>query len=143
MAIANLHETLLSYTLRANNISLEISELQSQKLLGTYSQADVHSIKAKDEEAIRDMYKAMYSGDEELKELYKDYTVMPDFEEAMDKIAAKYQDELAQLAAWENEIDTQITTKSAELEEIKAYKESFKSMLQSNISDDFKYGPNQ
>ena len=130
MAIANLHETLLSYTLRKNQLNVEISELQTQKTLAAYSQADVRSIKAQDEQEIRNYFKALYNGDPELKELYKDYTEIPDFEEEIDKIAAKYQDQL----------DAQITTNSAELEEINAYMESMKSMLSSNIQEDFNYG---
>ena len=140
MAIANLHETLLSYTLRKNQLNVEISEFQTQKTLAAYSQADVRSIKAQDEEEVRRYFKALYNGDTELKELYKDYTEIPDFEEEIDKIAAKYQDQLAELNAWETQLDAQITTDSAELEEINAYMESLKSMLSSNIQEDFNYG---
>ena len=142
MAIANLHETLLSYTLRKNQLNLEISELQTQKTLAAYSQADVRSIRAQDEQEIRDFYKALYEGDEEYKGKYKDYTQIPDFEAEMDKIAAIYQDQLDELTAWETQIDAQITTNSAELEEVNAYMESMKSMLSSNIQEDFKFGLN-
>ena len=142
MAIANLHETLLSYTLRKNQLNLEISEYQTQKTLAAYSQADVRSIRAQDEQEIRDFYKALYEGDEEYKGKYKDYTQIPDFEAEMDKIAAIYQDQLDELTAWETQIDAQITTNSAELEEINAYMESMKSMLSSNIQEDFKFGLN-
>jgi chlorite dismutase len=140
MAIANLHETLLCYTLRKNQLNLEISELQAQKTLAAYSQADVRSIKAQDEQEIRDFYKALYEGDENYQGKYKDYTEIPDFEAEMDKIAAMYQDQLEELNAWETQLDAQITTNSAELEEINAYMESMKSMLSSNIQEDFNYG---
>ena len=142
MAIANLHETLLSYTLRKNQLNLEISEYQTQKTLAAYSQADVRSIRAQDEQEIREFYKALYEGDEEYKGKYKDYTQIPDFEAEMDKIAAIYQDQLDELTAWETQIDAQITTNSAELEEVNAYMESMKSMLSSNIQEDFKFGLN-
>ena len=142
MAIANLHETLLSYALRKSQLNLEISELQAQKTLAAYSQADARSIKAQDEQEIRDFYKALYDEDEEYNGKYKDYTQIPDFEAEMDKIAAKYQDQLAELNAWETQLDAQITTDSAELEEINAYMESMKSMLSSNIQEDFKFGLN-
>ena len=142
MAIANLHETLLIYKLRRNALNLEISQLQSQKILGTYSQADRTSIKAQDEEAVRDYFRTLYDGDCELQELYKDYTQIPDFEAEIDKITAQYQDEMAESTAWETVLDEQITTDSAELEEVNAYMESIKSMLQTNIQDDFNYGLN-
>lgn len=140
MAIANLHETWLTYTLRKNQINMEISELQTRKTLAAYSQADAHSIKAQDEQEIRDFYKALYDSDEEYKGKYKDYTEIPDFEAEMDKIAAIYQDQVDELSAWETQIDAQITTNSAELEEINAYMESIKTMLSSNIQEDFNYG---
>jgi len=140
MAIANLHETLLSYTMRKNRLNLDISNWYNQKTLATYSQADVRSIKAQDEQEVRDFYKALYDGDEEYQGKYKDYTQIPDFEAEMDKIAAKYQDELEQLTAWETQIDAQITTASAELEEVNAYMDSIKSMLSTNIQGDFNYG---
>ena len=65
-----------------------------------------------------------------------------DFEAELDKLTAKYQDEFDQLTAWETNIDTQITTNSAELEEVNAYMESIKSMLSSNIQEDFNYSLN-
>ena len=142
MAEATLHETLLTYTLRKNYLNVEISNLQSQKTLAVYSQADAKSIKAQDEQEIRDFFKALYEEDPEYKGKYKDYTQIPDFEAEMDKIAAKYNDELAELTAWETALDAQITTDSAELEEINAYMESMKSMLSSNIQEDFNYGLN-
>ena len=142
MAIANLHETLLTYTMRKNALAVEISEFQSQKTLAAYQQADSNSIKAQDEEEIRQFYRALYDENEDYQGKYKNYTEIPDFEEEMDKIAAKYNDQLAELTAWETALDAQITTDSAELEEVNAYMESIKSMLSSNIQEDFNYGLN-
>lgn len=142
MAIANLHETLLSYTLRKNQLNLEISQLQTQKNLALYSQADAMAIKAQDEQELRDFYKALYESDSDYQGKYVDYTQIPDFEAELDKIAAAYQEQLEQLNAWETQLDAQITTNSAELEEINAYMESTKSMLSSNIQEDFNYGLN-
>ena len=140
MAIANLHESRNWYTLRKNELAVEITKLQNQKTLAAYSQADSHSLKAADEEEIRKFYRALYDSDEEYQGKYKDYTQIPDFEAEMDKIAAKYNDELAELTAWETALDAQITTDSAEMEEITAYLNSMKSMLSSNIQEDFKFG---
>ncbi len=140
MAISNLHETLLSYAWRKSQLQLEISELQSQKTLALYSQGDAISIKTQDESELRDFYKALYEGDEEYKGKYKDYTEIPDFATELNKIAAAYQDQLEQINAWETQLDAEITTKSAELEEVNAYYESLKSMLSSNIQEDFNFG---
>ena len=142
MAIANLHETLLSYTLRKNELNLEITQLQSQKTLATYSQADAQSLLVSQKSSIREYFKNLYDGDEELQEKYLDYTQIPDFEDEIDKLTAQYQDQLDEMTAWETALDAQITTDSAELEEINAYVESMKSMLSSNIQEDFNYGLN-
>ena len=142
MAIANLHETLLSYKLRINQINLEITNLQSQKSLATYSQADAHSLKSADEHSIRDYFKQLYKEDPNLQDQYRDYTEIPEFEEEINKITAMYQDQFDELTAWETAIDAQITTDSAELQEVNAYMESMKTMLSSNIQEDFNYGLN-
>ena len=147
MAIANLHETLMSYKLRRNALNLEITQLQNQKTLATYSQADAQSLKNAQDRANRAYFKEIYEADQadggaHLYDDYKDYTEIPDFEDEVDKITAQYQDQLNELSAWETQVDAQLTTDSAELEEVNAYLESLKSMLSSNIQEDFNYGLN-
>lgn len=142
MAIANLHETLMSYKLRRNQLNLEITQYQNQKSLAVYSQADANSLKSSEQHSVRDYFKNLYENDPELQAQYKDYTEIADFEEQIDKLTANYQDQLDQLTAWETVLDAQITTASAELEEVNAYMESIKSMLSSNIQEDFNYGLN-
>ena len=147
MAIANLHETLMSYKLRRNALNLNITEYQSQKTLATYSQADAQSLKSLKEREVKSYFKNVYetdqaNGGEHLYDDYNDYTEIPDFEEEIDKITADFQDQLAELTAWETQLDPQITTASAELEEVNVYIDSVKSMLTNNISEDFNYGLN-
>ena len=142
MAVANLHETLLTYKLRRNELNAKIAEWQTQKTLATYSQADVQSLKNAECREVRDYFKSLYENDPSLQERYKDYTQIPDFEEEIDKITAKFQDQLDELTAWETAIDAEITTASTELEEVNAYMESIKSMLSSNTQEDFNYGLN-
>ena len=145
MAIANLHETLMSYKLRRNALNLEITHLQNQKNLATYSQADSQSLKNLADRENRAYFKSVWEADQaeggaHLYDNYKDYTEIPDFEEQVNMITAQFQDELADLTAWETQIDAQITTDSAELEEVNAYLDSLKSMLTNNIQEDFNYG---
>ena len=142
MAIANLHEVIQSSILRRNQLNLEITELQSQKTLGTYSQADLQSLLSSEKHSIRDYFKNLYEDSPELQEAYLDYTKIPDFEEEIDRITAEFQEQLDELTAWETAIDTQITTDSAELEEVNAYIESYKQMLTTNIQEDFEFGLN-
>ena len=142
MAIANLHETLLSYKIRQNELNLQITEWQAQKTLATYSQADAQSLLSAEKHEVRDYFKGLFEDDEELQAKYIDYTEIPDFEEQIDKIVAEFQEQLDELTAWETNIDAQITTNSAELQEENAYYDSLKSMLTSNIQEDFNFGLN-
>lgn len=147
MAIANLHETLMSYKLRRNALNLEITQLQSQKSLATYSQADAQSLKNAQDRANRAYFKSIYEADQaeggaHKYDDYKDYTEIPDFEDEVNKITAAFQDQLDELTAWETQIDAQLTTDSGELEEVNGFLDSLKSMLSSNIQEDFKFGLN-
>jgi len=142
MAIANLHETIQASIMRRNQLNLELTEFQTQKSLATYSQADVNSLLSSKKHEVRDYFKAMFEGDEALQEKYLDYTKIPDFEEEIDRITAEFQDQLDELTAWETTLDAQITTSSAELEEVNAYIQSWKTMLSTNIQEDFNYGLN-
>ena len=142
MAIANLHETIQASILRRNQLNLELTELQNQKSLAIYQQADLQSLLSAEKHSVRDYFKSLYEGDETLQEEYLDYTEIPDFEEEIDRITARFQDQLDELTAWETVIDAQITTNSAELQEVEAYLSSYKEMVSSNISEDFNFGLN-
>ncbi len=142
MAIANLHETIQASIMRRNELNKQITEFQSRKSLAIYEQADLQSLLSSKKHSVRDYFKTLYEGDEALQEQYKDYTEIPDFEEEIDRITAQFQDQLDELTSWETQLDAQITTSSAELEEIKVYLESYKSMLSTNIQEDFNFGLN-
>ena len=142
MAIANLHETLLTYTMRKAEIQNEISSLNAQKMLAALEQSDVQSLLNAGKSDLRNQFREMFENSPELQELYHDYTEIPEFEEEMEKLQAQYQEQLEELSNWETNLDNQITTYSAELEEINAYEESLKNMLSSNIQDDFNFGLN-
>lgn len=143
MATATLHEILLNYKAQSNRLNYEIMQLQSQKALSSASMADLNSLKSSEERQTRDYFKNLFRTDEELQEKYTDYTEIPDFEEEIDKITAKFQSEIDELTAWETNIDTQITVADTKLKEIEAFTESYKGMLSSNIQEDFNYGLNK
>ena len=142
MAITNLHETLISYTLEKSRLALEISELNDQKTNAVASQADMSTELSLGKTSIRTKYKKMYEENPELREKYLDYTQIPEFEEELEKLQADYKERVDELAAWETNIDNQIAIDNTKLKEIEAYEASYKSMLQSNISNDFNYGLN-
>ena len=140
MAVAAIFGALLSNKIREANLTKRIGDLQSYKSLAAYSLGDVRDIKSQEEKEVRDFYKSLYNEDAEYNGKYKDYTEIPDFEEAMDMIAAKYQDQLDEIKAWEDSLNAEITVSSAELEELKAYDESYKGWVTSNIQNDYNFG---
>ena len=142
MAIANLHETLLSYTMRKNQLNLEITQLQPQKTLVMRSQGDAQELCNVRKSDIRSHFKDLYENDPELQVKYSDYTEIPEYEEEIDALEAEINAQLDELTNWETELDAQITVNSTELEEINAYMDSIKSMLSSNVQEDFNYGLN-
>lgn len=140
MAIANLSEIIQASILRRNQLQFEVSELSTQKQLLALSQGDTNSALSSAKAALRDQYKEMFDTDPDLRCEYTDYTEIPEFQEELDKLTARFQDELEQLAAQETAIDAQMTTNSAELTEINAYLQQYKQYMTSNIQEDFNFG---
>ena len=142
MAIANLTETILAFKMRQNQLNLEITEFHNQKSLAVYAQGDCRTLEAARKGEVRSKYAEIWDEQYEAKDdcPYTDYTEIPDYEDEINRIVAEAQAQLDELTAWETAIDTQITTASTELEEIKAYLESYSAMLSSNIAEDFEFG---
>lgn len=140
MAIANLSEIIQSSILRRNQLQFEISELSTQKQLLALSQGDTNSALSSAKAALREQFKEMFDTDSDLRCEYTDYTEIPEFQAELDKLTARFQEELEQLAAQETAIDAQMTTNSAELTEINAYLQQYKQYMTSNIQEDFNFG---
>ena len=140
MAIANLSEIIQSSILRRNQLQFEVSELSTQKQLLALSQGDTNSALSSAKSALREQFKEMFDTDSDLRCEYTDYTEIPEFQEELDKLTARFEAELEQLAAQETAIDAQITTNSTELTEINAYLQQYKQYMTSNIQEDFNFG---
>ena len=140
MAIANLHEIIQASIVRRAQLQLDISLLQNQKSAAMFSQGEVQSLMASEKSAIRDKFRKLFDETPELQEQYLDYTEIPEFEAELDKVLAKYNEQLEELSTWETLLTNQITVKDTELQELNAYIDSYKEMLKSNIKDDFDFG---
>ena len=140
MAIANLHETIQASIARKAQLQLEIGLLQSQKSAAMFEQGDIQTLMACEKNAVREKFRKLFEETPEYQEQYLDYTEIPDFEAELDKVLAKNNEQLEELAAWETIISNQITVKSTEVEELDAYLKSYKEMLSTNIKDDFEFG---
>lgn len=143
MAISNITSELLTITAKINYLNDHILNLQSQKSLSLYSQQDLSSLKLSEISEAKRYFKDLWQGDTDLQEEYTSYIEIPDFEEQIDIITAKYQEKMEELTAWETILDQDITTSSGELEEAKVWRDSYKTMLTSNIQSDFAFGLDQ
>ena len=139
MAIANLSETVKTYILRRNELQMEQQHFFNQKQLAVYAQADANSLLSITKSDIRAKYKELWESNPDDYKDCANYTEIPDFEAEIEMIEAKFQDELAELSAWETTISNQITTNDTELQEVNAFLESYKGMLSTNIQGDFNY----
>lgn len=137
MAIANLLETLNSYVLRKNVLQGEIMENQALKACAVAETANNNSILSAGKAELRARFKKIYADTPEYQNKYKDYEEIPEFEEEMAKLTAEIQEKLDDLANWELQLNNEQTQMSTEMTEIDAYIDSFKQMLQQNVTNDF------
>jgi len=152
MAIASLNEVIQSHIMRRNIINRQLTEYSSQKSLAVYEQTDLTTWKNNQDAKLRREWQSVYSNTNygpvgsasQMACIYNGhtyyrYTEIEEFQEEKELIAARYQDELAELTSWETQLDAQISTENTELSEIKAYLESFKQMLSNNVKSDYQY----
>jgi Siphovirus Gp157. len=62
------------------------------------------------------------------------------YKDAMDEIQDDYELKLAEITAWESELETKKDALEAEIKATSSYKDSFQQALKQNIQSDFKYG---
>ena len=140
MSEAILNETLLSYVHRRNQINTMITQYQNSKTLATSSTKDLAEWKTAKYTALRSECKNIFSVSyKDTTFGYSDYTEIPEYTEEIEYIDCYYEAEIADLTAWETQLENQITTMSTELQEINAFMDSYKSMLSDNIKNDFNY----
>lgn len=140
MAEATLNETLLSYVARRNQINLQVAQFQTTKTVVSTETADLAEWKNSRYSALRTECKNIFSmsyKDSTYK--YVDYTQIPEYTEEITYVDCFYDSQTEDLTSWEASIDNQITTLSTELQEINSYMDSFKSMLNENIKNDYNY----
>lgn len=140
MTVANLHETIQASIARRAQLQLDISILQTQKSMAMFEQGEIQSLLAAEKNAVRDKFKNLFDSSPDYQENYLDYTEIPEFDAEMDKILAKHQEQLEELATWETILSNQITTKDTELQELNSYIDSYKEMLKTNIKEDYDFG---
>ena len=139
MSEAILNETLLSYVHRRNQINTMITQYNNSKTLASSQTADLADWKNAKMSALRVECKNIFSTTYKDSKEYADYTEIPEYQEEVEYIDCYFDAETADVTAWEVQIDNQITTLSAELQEINSFMDSYKTMLSDNIKNDYNY----
>lgn len=128
MAIANLTEKLLFFTLQKSAINLQLDQIQMNQLSVTKSQAKANS-----------------DYNENLQNLYYDenvgYQANPDaYMQYLVEMQNEHELELSNLTSWESQLESQKDQLETQLSEIQNYESSFQNLLKNNIQKEFQYG---
>lgn len=126
MTISNLQEHLLFYTQQKSRISSRLSDVQMKQLSATRSSA------TKQQE-----YNA------KLSDLYYDEEYgygTDEYSEILLQLQNDHEFEMANINAWESELELQKENLETQLNEISGYESAWQKLLVSNIKNEFVYG---
>ncbi len=126
MAVSNLHERLLFFTQQKSIINTKLSNIQMQQLSAS------KSVASKQQE---------YNN--KISELYydPDYGYGTDeYSEMLLQLQNDHEFELANINAWESELEVQKESLETQLNEINGYESAWQKLLLSNIKNEFMYG---
>ena len=129
MAIANIHESLLMYTKQKSKLNLKLSTVMMNILTATRKNAELQQEYA---ERVSEAYFDPSWGGE--------MGDTPEYQMVLRQYESEHQFELAQLDAWESELELQKNNLETRINEITTYESNCQKMLQSNIKNDFSYG---
>lgn len=125
MAIANLQEMLLSYTKQEAAINAQLSTVMMNTTSATRSYATKQQ---QYNEQVQNYYYEYYEQD-------------PDtYYDLIELIENEHELDLARLESWEANLECQKDELETQLNEISSYKDTWTSLLSSNIKKDFTYG---
>lgn len=126
MAISNIHETLLMYTKQKSQINAKLSEVMLNMVSATRRNAEIQrEYNSKLQDAYYDPDYG-YGTDEYM-------IIIENFEN-------EHEYELANLNAWESELEIEKNNLETRLNELTSYESSWQKLLQTNIKNDFSYG---
>lgn len=126
MAVSNLQERLLFFTQQKSIINTKLSNIQMQQLSAS------KSVASKQQE---------YNN--KISELYydPDYGYGTDeYSEMLLQLQNDHEFELANINAWESELEVQKESLETQLNEISGYESAWQKLLLSNIKNEFMYG---
>lgn len=126
MAISNLHEKLLFFTMQKSKYSSKLSDIQMKQL--SASQTAIQK-----QQEYNQKLSALYY-DEEFGYGTDEYAEM------LLELQNEHEFELASLNSWESQLDLEKETVETQLNEVTQYETSWQKLLQQNIKVEFSYG---
>jgi hypothetical protein len=126
MAISNLHEKLLFFTMQKSKYSSKLSDIQMKQL--SASQTAIQK-----QQEYNQKLSALYY-DEEFGYGTDEYAEM------LLELQNEHEFELASLNSWESQLDLEKETVETQLNEVTQYEASWQKLLQQNIKVEFSYG---
>lgn len=126
MTISNLQESLLFYTQQKSRISSSLADVQMRQLSATRTSATKQQV-----------YNAKLSA------LYYDEQYgygTDEYSEILLQLQSDHEFEMANINAWESELELQKENLETQLNEISGYESAWQKLLVSNIKNDFVFG---
>lgn len=124
MAFTGIQATVDFYTMQEAELTNQMTDIMTALTRASKQTSEIAQQTEQEKVAAKDQYG---SGTEE-------------YQDAVSDIQNDYQLKLAQITSWESELETKKDALETELKATTSYKESFKSVLKTNIQNDFKYG---
>lgn len=129
MAISNLQETLLMYTKQKSMISNKINDIELNLLAATRKVLDLQS---------------KYNQKEQQYYYYYNQSGMEDYQDEYaylcEQMEKEYEFSLQNINSWNVELEMQKSNYETQYNEITTTETAYKTLLRSNIKNDFTYG---
>lgn len=126
MSISNIQEKLLFFTMQKSKLNTKLSDIQMRQMSAT-----------------RDQSTSQLAYNKSLQDLYYDPVIgygTEEYTEVLVQLQSDHEFEMANLTAWESELENQKETTETQLNEVQNYENSWQKLLSNNIKVEFSYG---
>ncbi len=126
MSTANFQEKLLFFTMQKSKINSKLSDIQMQQMSATRQQST-----------------SQLEFNQSLQELYHDPVIgygTEEYTEVLIQLQSDHEFKMANLTAWESQLENQKEAAETQLNEIQNYENSWQKLLGNNIKVEFSYG---
>lgn len=125
MSFTGIQATIDFYSMQESTLTNELTDIMTQITRATNKISQISTETSQKREAV----KAEYSDNTSVR-----------YQREMDEIENEYETSIADITAWETELQTQKDAKQTEIQATRSYADSYKSALKENVQKDFKYG---